>query len=212
MLGKDIENLVIVKLEEYTPFSHNSAEAGPILSGNDVLKEVKPIYSYVEQSLAEAADEILKAVPLNKVYPEIGHCAAHEDDTKTGHIHQPEDFLRLHTLRMQSWKRDVHVAYQVESPMWELQQNEFTRGSVTKPIVIYDAPFLRYYSVEPSEQHTIVKFLYVSKFDKHTDYMRETAEAIALNCAKKVLEVFGNTEQLNIITAELNSVMENMKL
>lgn len=214
MLGKDIENLVIVKLEEYTPFGPSKEEeAGPILSGNDILNEVKPIYSYVNQSLAEAADEILRVVPINYLYPEEAHCCAHENkDHKTGHIHQPEDYLRLHTLRMKSWEKSVHHTYAVDTPEWELQQNEWTRGSFTKPVVVYDAPFLCYYSVKESNQHIIEKFLYIPRFDKHSEYKEEVAELIAINCAKKVLEVFGNTEQINILTTELNSVLENMKL
>ena len=67
MLGKDIRELVIVKMEEHTPFGDKSGEK--LLAGGDVLSEVKPIYSYIDATLHEAADEALQVIPVHRLTP-----------------------------------------------------------------------------------------------------------------------------------------------
>ena len=42
--GTDIRGLVIVKLEERSPYLMAGGSNGPILSGGDSLSELKPIY------------------------------------------------------------------------------------------------------------------------------------------------------------------------
>lgn len=69
---------------------------------------------------------------------------------------------------------------------------------------------LTYFSVE--KDHTIEKLSYISEFDTNAEYNDTVAELIALNCAKKVLEVYGNTEQVTLITSEIKNVQDNMLL
>lgn len=278
MLGRDIENLVTVKMEEYTPFGPGSASN--LIAGGDSIDEVKPIYSYISQHLHEAANEMLMIAPLHRVHSKDAMMSAvvNTNDKCIGYIPLPYDFLRLHTLQMEGWSRPLHKAIYAGDPEYPQQFMRWTRGTHMKPVAIYaeeDATFtkseevevqvivntsletektawegmqtadatkywqttpdgkitkgvhnhtagtnvytemttprLMYFSVPAANTHTITKFKYVPVFDDDTDYDGKVAELIALHCARKVFEVFGMTEQVGIMTNEINSVLENMQ-
>ena len=211
MLGKGIENRVIVKLEEYTPF--DTADY-PLLAGGDVLEEHKPIYSYVHQHLSEAANEMLLTLPLHRLnYKQASTSGAPDSkDNRTGSISLPGDYLRLHTLRMSGWVRPVHKVVREGDAEYALQFSEWTRGTKQKPVVAESNDRLSYYSVDAGATHNVSSFLYIPRFDEKQEYDDQAAEAIALHCARKVCEVFGITEQITILTNEINSVLENMRL
>ena len=69
MLGKDIRELVLVKMEEYTPFLEANGEVLLAAGGGDLLQEVKPIYSYIDRSLHEGANEALTVIPIEHLTP-----------------------------------------------------------------------------------------------------------------------------------------------
>lgn len=213
MLGKEINNLVIVKLEEYTPFG---AEVGSrLLAGGDEIDEVKPVYSYITQHLGEAADEILRTIPLHRLqYKEMTNTVLADPDVEdgdTGSVSKPTDYLRLHTLRMRGWTCDVHKAIYAGDTEYALQFNRWTRGTCQKPVVVESNDKLLYFSVR-GNVHEISVFRYIRQFTGEQEYDHEVAELIALHCARKVCEVFGMTEQITIFTNEINSVLENIRL
>lgn len=280
MLGKEITNLVIVKMEEYTPYGPSSGST--LLAGGDRLNEVKPVYSYIAQHLAEAANEMLMIAPIHKLLYKDARMGAvvSEDDMQTGYIPLPVDFLRLHTLRMNGWTRPIHALTHEGDPAYTLQFMRWTRGTCQKPVAIlnghgetlpfkeitvesvsadeienklaewelgcmengewvekywqtypdgkvykayydkdaaeakhkeYTTPMLQYFSVPASSTHTVETFYYIPKFDESYDYDRSIAELIALHCARKVYEVYGNAEQVGMVTNEINSVLENLR-
>lgn len=218
MLGKNIKDLVIVKMDEHTPYGPST----PLLAGDDA-NEIKPIESYINETLEQAANEMLLIAPIHLLqYKELDAIGTpSEEDKRIGTIALPDDFLRLHTLRMKGWIRPCHVVNHEGDPIYTLQFKRWTRGTKEKPVVIIDgrdkdsekAWTLHYYSVDASETtHEVKTFKYVPRFDGEMDYERSIAELIALHCARKVYEVYGNTEQVGIMTNEINSVLENMRL
>lgn len=280
MLGKEITNLVIVKMEEYSPYG--PSKGSTLLAGGDLLDEVKPVYSYIAQHLAEAANEMLTIAPIHKLlYKDAGMGAiADMNDKQTGYIPLPADFLRIHTLRMNGWTRPLHQLTHEGDPAYILQFTRWTRGTRQKPVailngggstfplaevdvkIVTDAEFvaeyaawenecmgkgewsvkywqtipdgkvhkayyntenkqaevveyttakLQYFSVPENNTHTVDTFYYIPKFSDSYDYDRSIAELIALHCARKVYEVYGNTEQVGMITSEINSVLENLR-
>ena len=70
---------------------------------------------------------------------------------------------------------------------------------------------IRYYSVAPSDVHTAEVFRYVPEFDEEREYDSDAAELIALNCARKVAEIFGMTEQMQTFTGEIKNVLDNVR-
>lgn len=212
MRGREIENRVLVKLEEYSPYGEQAEQT--LLAGGDVMDEQKPIYSYIHQHLEEAANEMLLTLPLHRLNYEQTSISGTPDnmDNRVGSISLPGDYLRLHTLRMHDWTRPVHKVMREGDAGYVLQFSEWTRGTKQKPVVVETNDRLYYYSVDAGTVHKVEQFLYIPQFDRGQVYDDQVAEAIALHCARKVCEVFGMTEQITIFTNETNSVLENIRL
>lgn len=258
MQGSEIRNLVVVKMEEYTPYGPSST---PLLAGGDQLNEVKPVYSYIDQTLAEAANEILLIAPIHRIVSKEADVMgiADKDDRRIGIIPMPTDFLRLHTLRMVGWSKPIHETIHEGDPAYSLQFVRWTRGTKQKPAAtitgigeavkdteglvenhFINLPYtemdsegygpvnmevdeegfghfadgcvlLHYYSVDAADLHQVREFKYIQCFDESRFYDRSVAEAIALNCARKIYEIYGQTDQVNTLTNELNAVIENLK-
>lgn len=212
MLGKDIENRVLVKLEEYSPYGEQVGQT--LLAGGDVLDEQKPIYNYIQQHLAEAANEMLLTLPLHRLHykQESTNGTPDSGDNRVGSISLPDDYLRLHTLRMQGWTRPVHKVVREGDAEYIQQFSPWKRGTKQKPVAVEMNYRLYYYSVDADTTHPVESFLYIPKFDETQVYDGQVAETIALHCARKVCEVFGMTEQITVFTNEINSVLENIRL
>jgi hypothetical protein len=220
MDGAGIRKLVITKLEERSAFLSDNSN-GPILSGGDDLGELKPVYDYVDEQLPIAANEVLLSAPIHKLYArtfQSPHTSKSEDGT--GDINLPNDFLRLHTLKMKEWSVPVHATISMDNPLYRNQLNKYTRGHGDKPVavlshVVTTTPMvhyslLTYYSVKTD--HTVEKLLYIKMFDLADSYDDMVAELIALNCAKKIYEIFGNAEQATVMTSEIQNVQNKMLL
>ena len=220
MLGEEIKNKVVVKLEEFSPYAPDDEDAGPLLVGQDKLDEVKPIYSYIEETLPQAANEILLVAPLDKLDSERADhrvCVHVPDDgAKTAGtvcmVSLPPDFLRLRAIRLNTWTRSVKIAEHPTSQMANAQDNEWTMGVYTKPVVVLDECKLHCYSVKHGEECTIKEFRYIPAFSESGNYNDNIAELIALNCAKKIYEVFQNTEGVQMMAGEIKSAMEALAL
>lgn len=225
MQGSDIVDLVIVKLEEKSSFLTENGKEGPILSSGDNIDELKPVYSYINAHIMQAANEVLLAAPLNRLIPVDGSkVKVTSGDTETevptpiddGRVELPDNFLRLYSIRAADWERPVHKAITKTDHLYTLQYNQFTKGTKFKPVVVYSGvrgvnshPYLELYSTESED---VAEFLYIPSYSDNTDYNRDVAEAIALNCAKKVLEVYSMTDKAAAMNNELNVVLSSMNL
>lgn len=217
MLGSDIVDLVVVKMEEHTPFGPGNDS---LLAGNDVLEEVKPIYDYIKETLAQAADEMLLIAPLHRlsgIVTSQGNITGDLDITtkEVVYVSKPTDYLRLHTLQCSSWQRAVHEVVREQDPRYELQYNYWTRGSAQKPVVVdKGGDKLECYSLRGGavgmSSYNVQEFSYVPHFDEATDYPTDVAEVIALNTARKVYGIFGDTERAAIMQKEIEAVMSVM--
>lgn len=276
MLGSDIRELVIVKLEEYTPFGDRSGEALLAAGSGDLLEEVKPVYSYVDASLEEAANEALLAIPIDRLTPitkgiqgqggsisdgmdlaglqtvgsdgyiEAGDIPVDSEgyilipeyevdtegyinasdapsgqsttivdpnDTLIGSIVKPTDWLRLHTLQMAGWSRPVHVVIRQDNPLYDEQFSIYSRGNAKKPVVTDDGDALHYYSQPKSaEAGRVMALKYIPKFGLGINYPLDVAEAIALNVASKIYTIYGQGDQLALLTKDIESVFSTMKI
>lgn len=223
MKGSEIIDLVIVKLEEYTPF-RNDVEIALNAGGNS-SDEVQPVLSYISKSLAQSANEMLRVMPLQwlvyKTVTPTPTCYAEDYDACIGHMSLPEDFLRLHTLQMVGWERPVHRTISEGDADYKSQFCKWTRGTKQKPVAVLAglglegqpvgvAKVLYYYSVDEGT-HEVSVFRYIPCFDEDNHYDTDAAELIALNCARKVAEVFGMTEAVTIFTNEITTVLENVR-
>jgi hypothetical protein len=98
----------------------------------------------------------------------------------------------------------------VGTPIAEAQDNDWTKGTPHKPVVVQDEGKLYYYSVKGA--HLVETFRYIPKFSLTRQYTDNIAELIALNCAKKIYEIFQNTEGVTAMASEIKSSMEALAL
>lgn len=215
MTGADIRYLVITKLEERSAFLADSTN-GPILSGGDNLSELKPVYDYVDEQLPIAANEVLLSAPIHKLSANKKEGAELSTSNSNGvcTIILPDDFLRLVMVKLTEWNIPVSIPISVDHPLYRYQYNKYTRGHQDKPVVAYvdkaDAKILECYSYEKISEVEILS--YIKKYDEKTEYNDTIAELIALTCARKVFEVFGNAEQVTMMTSEIDNVLKAMLL
>ena len=215
MTGADIRNLVITKLEERSAFLADNT-SGPILSGGDILNEIKPVYDYVDEQLPIAANEVLLSAPIHRLSATQADVSGINTLNANGvcTITLPDDYLRLVKVKLTEWSTPVSIPISVDHPLYRQQHNKYTRGHQDKPVVAYveigSEKRLECYSY--TKISTVESLWYIQKFDENNKYKDIIAELIALTCARKIFEIFGNTEQVTIMTAEVQNVLNTMLL
>jgi hypothetical protein len=215
MTGAGIRNLVITKLEERSAFLSDNSN-GPIISGGNNLSELKPVYDYVDEQLPIAANEVLLSAPIHKLSATQADVSGISTLNANGvcTIVLPDDYLRLVKVKLTEWSTPVSIPISVDHPLYRQQHNKYTRGHQDKPVVAYvevgSEKRLECYSY--TKNSTVESLLYIQKFDEKNEYKDAIAELIALTCARKIFEIFGNTEQVTIMTAEVQNVLNTMLL
>jgi len=208
---------VMVKLEEYTPFAETTLIAAPQAQGF----EVKPIRSYINDTIDDAVNEMLKVLPIAMIFPD--DMTTTPESTGSDVLFVGDSFLRLHTFKMHEWEKIVNIAYPEGSDMHELQKCEWTKGRKCKPVVIYGSKtttnagvvqkkkYIQYFSVDTDTTIDIAKQVstFVSANYSTGDIPNgHLAEFFALNCAKKVYEYYGMNDKSALIQAQLDKMLE----
>ena len=70
---------------------------------------------------------------------------------------------------------------------------------------------LHYYSLPSGVEHKVKQLRYIPRFIGANEYEPDVAEAIALNCAKKILEVFGQNDNVAVIDKELQATLQKLR-
>jgi hypothetical protein len=126
----------------------------------------------------------------------------------------PDDYLRLVKVKLTEWSTPVSIPISVDHPLYRQQHNKYTRGHQDKPVVAYvevgSEKRLECYSY--TKNSTVESLWYIQKFDKKNEYKDAIAELIALTCARKIFEIFGNAEQATVMTSEIQNVQNTMLL
>lgn len=197
----EIIERVKVLMEEVSPFD----------DGLQVLNsEVQPIQSYIEKSIQPALEQLLLFCPLHLTtainLPAMTSTVS--GTRKIGYINIPSDFLRIHTIKMSGWERAVHRAISTENPEYRLQQNPYTRGGSSKPIVAKNEK-LEIYTFKEGE--TVEKATYVQRPDiEDLNLNQKLFEPACYMIASEVLAIFGSkqaeymsTKATELLKAEL---------
>jgi hypothetical protein len=135
---------------------------------------------YIESLIIPSANNLLMKVPVNAVMPEkyTYSTGQHIKDGLTGKLLMTTVFLRLHSLKMDSWKKAVSIVYPESSNVYNQQKNAVTRGNPDRPIVIKTHYYvlvtdsmkvaLQYFSVE-TENDGLDYLYYIKKITSATD-------------------------------------------
>ena len=192
-----IINLVKIKLDELIPQGEGviyNLETEPNVSD--------PLDLYINGLLDEAAKNVLQIAPLHMITPVSSSTVSGTPytDTKTGYVVLPEDYLRLYSFKMTEWLKEVNVPIGIQSKLYQIQRNKYSRGGIAKPVVVLNnrkigstvSKILEYFSVLSA--HTIDRFLYIAETAAE-DLNNDLLEALTWQCAGKILQNIKEFEQ-----------------
>ncbi len=210
MIIEELIERVRVLIDEHSPFS----DAELLVATEEEGYETKPITTYIDRSIDEAADEMLYSLPLHMIEPSQMVILQHiKNSDGTGILGIGDDFLRIHTLKFKSWQRPIHINYMEEDPITDLQYNPYTMGTPHKPVVVLHKnnvvlpmnKALYYYSCGRGDRkHELEIAWQVSRFDRG-NIQDDLADLFALNCAARVLSIMGMNEQARAMSERLSA-------
>ena len=214
---------VKVKIEEISPFK----EPDHFIDGTSDpdFDCVKPIVSYIEKNLDEAAQNCLRSLPLSLLHADIERKTDgfSVDVNGVGFITGIHANYRYVRFRHAALKRDITAFITSEDPLYLVQQNEHVRGGLAKPVAVLAsyAETGNYYgqieiysfkpkmaeAFDPSEVSTDFVLLYINT-EKTAG--RDTAhpvqspieDLIVLECAKMVFAILGNFDGAKVCENE----------
>lgn len=192
---------VKVKLEEVSPFDEPTSFIAA--EGDEDYDRVKPILTYIDKTLDEAAHECLAELPLKFLHRDI------EEENPTMMIGSNgvgrislEEGVRLVRFSHYALHRDITSFITSEDQLYQLQQNKYTRGGVAKPIaaistsVEYGKGMLEVYSFPKDfydDEDTDSALYTIDTFKKAQEVLSPIEELIVIKCAYKVMGILGNT-------------------
>lgn len=202
MTRADIIKKVKVKLEEFSNFENQSY----VLPADDMMK---PIDSYIDETIDEATKEVLLILPLWFVSSMGIDGAAPITIVADGYgthaeMNLPQDFLRLVAVKLESWRREVNDGLNLIShthPRYKEQQNPATRGRTDKPVGVLAGQKIELYSTTEANE-VLEYFIYIPAMkaerveDKAVDY-------IVLGAAAKIMGIYGNMEGVKLCQEQL---------
>ena len=191
MTRQEVIRQVKAKLEEFSPFE----EPGGLLAveGNNI----KPTQEYIEAVLDKSFDQVLLVCPIYMVretFEDISNSTIEVlQDTHGGLVHYigyaylPDDFLRLHSVKFQGWRRLVNNVISSDNPLYAQQRNPYTRGRTEKPVVAINDGKFEFYCI-PQGKAKIEVFKYIPQTIVGTQWFEDSlAELLVLQTAINVL-------------------------
>ena len=199
---------------------HLLNEAGSIDGAEMVGADMTQLNLYIENLFPGAYRRAVN-IPTLKPYFENTSFAANTHVVNapdgTGYVILPENYLALQSFKMTGWKTNVLEA-QAETPQVNRKQaNEYTRGSVQRPVCVLRfinhenalKRALYYYSLPrraDASGHSIEQALYIANVSTLADEINiseQLFEPLAHICAAAVLTSFEKTDAAKAIEAEL---------
>ena len=163
------------------------------------IADENAVDTIIDSLLDESAREILLKAPVQRltVTSSSPSIVRNDNDTTTGYIQAPADFLRLVSFRMGDWHRSVTEPAIKGDALSMRQHNKYIRGGVAKPVGVLSRNekgiILEYYSTR-QEEHTLAEFLYIKEDVAENIADGQMIDALTWICAGKVLSVLGNLQ------------------
>ena len=187
--------------------------------------ETLSLEEIIESKIAPAARIVENSAPLHLLGPGKSFDNSIGWDTVpgigSGHIHLPDDFLRLVSFQMSDWKMPVSVAITEDNPLYAMQKSNFPgiRGSVQKPIVaITTQPIgqvLEFYSCSGGDNVYIKKARYIpipkiegSANDRFIDISEKLVSAVIFYSAYMVAMTIGEKELAETLLIQSNELIK----
>jgi hypothetical protein len=207
MRREDVIKKVKVKLEEFSPFD----EPKSLVAIQD--SNVKPINSYIEETLDTAYDDVLLLAPLHLIKENVSDIYDEKIEVvkKVGYLEVPDDFLRLHSVMFDKWKRMVNRVIYPNQAEYALQRNEYTRGGLAKPIIAINNNKFEIYSIRPTMKCEYFKFI-PKTIEGNSEFEDTLIDIVVLQCAILVLEIFEQTNKAQVLSQELSNLINSYRV
>lgn len=214
---------VKVKLEEISPFEEPESF---IADDDDSANVVKPILSYIDKSLDEAAVRSLNSLPITLLHADIarttGTMPINNDGVGIIPISVNRRFVRF---RQELLKRDITAFITTEDPLYLIQQDKDVRGGICKPVAVVSSDYnetaaangqLEIYSFPEEYYGTSNQTFYLTSIDltkkpgsDETNHINSPIEEfIVLECAYMVSNIIGDTATAQICQAQYQAKLQ----
>ena len=203
MTRDDLIDKIKVKMDEITPF-----DDGVTFAGTDI----KPIVSYIEDYLQSSCDDLLMICPLYLCGKTEFDGDITDGETLNnriiGELEVPDDFLRVHTVKMSGWERPVHISIGVEDADYQFQLNPYTMGGSAKPVIVKTPELLYLYSYLDGD--TCSEKTYVARVDMTDSTIDINDSLINPLCALVAANVYGvfGSEEQKIMLQEVETFLK----
>ncbi len=204
---------VKAKLDEISPFDEPSSFIAA--AGDTDYEEVKPIVSYIDSSLDEAAHNCLQVLPLQLLHADIDRTTPEltiaEDGVATFSIQPATRFVRF---RHPDLHRDITAFITSEDPLYLLQQNKTTRGKQYKPIAVVSSDMgqMEIYTLCTGSATNEGVLLSIDTHKAAEDVQSPVDEYIVLECAAIVSHILGDTQAAQTLRQEEQNKLQAVLL
>jgi hypothetical protein len=206
MVREDVIKKVKVKLEEFSPFDEPKSLVA-------IASNVKPINSYIEETLDSAYDDVLLLAPLHLIKDNVIDISSTSTtiEKKVGYKDVPDNYLRVHSVMYDKWKRMVNRVIYPDQAEYALQRNEYTRGGLVKPVIAINNNKFEIYSIKPSMKCECFKYI-PKTTEGNSEFEDALIDMIVLQCAILILEVFEQTGKAQVLSQELSNLINTYRI
>lgn len=204
---------VKVKLEEISPFDEPLSFI--VADGDPDYEKVKPIVSYIEDTLDKSAWKCLNDLPTTILVQDIDKventCDVEVDGVGHFDCSALSSSPRFIRVKGEQWKKDCTVILSSNDALSLLQDSEFTRGGFCKPSVVFvsETNELRLYSFKSESFITAgtanCTIWYIDCTKNAEDVQSDIADFIALQCAAHVYDILGRNDYSQLMLAEYDT-------
>ncbi len=204
---------VKAKLDEISPF--DEPQSFIAADGDTDYDEVKPIVSYIDSSLDEAAHNCLQTLPISLLHADIVRTeptlTIENDGVATFSISPATRFVRF---RHPDLHRDITTFITSEDPRYLLQQNKTTRSKQYKPLAVISSDMgqMEIYTLDSGSASNEATLLSIDTHTTAENVKSPIEEYIVLECAAIVLNILGDGTSAETLRKEQQSKLQAVML
>lgn len=207
------ESVLIEKVRTLLNEAHG--ESGLSLITDDSLM----LDNYIKGLLPEA----VLFVQMNRRHgavngKNIADCKLAVANDEKGIIVLPEDYVRLISLKLDTWKKPCYAAAEAGSAVERAQTNRYTRAGISSPVCVEvpaaDGAQLSLYPVNGESAPSVEYLIYEARYDGSKGLATNNGyliEAVACQCAGLVCNVFGKYDAANAFMSLAATLCNNNK-
>jgi len=176
--------------------------------------DLNPDIEIVKAVINDNAESFIMSIPGVLVTPTNfnGDTIHTQYQDGSGRVELPDDFLKMHTFKMQEWERECVDFITPVDPKYKLQHNLVTRGGISKPVVVTKtdpAPgaikYIYYYSCSDGTIPQAIETAWYIPVVSATSIQDNLAIPFVWYCAAEVLQILG---QANLAEMARGKVQE----